>query len=87
MKIIYTDLLPPYTKVKVARFNAESSEPNKLAGIYFQSEIGEGLSASSCWRKLTADRHTAVFKDLPEGQYITKQGQPQGNTFFIGWGD
>ena len=86
MKIIYTDLLPPYTKVKVARFNKESSEPNKLAEIYFLSEIGEGLSASFCWRKLTNDRHTAVFKDLPEGQYITKQGQPQGNIFFIGWG-
>lgn len=71
MNTVYTDLLPPYTKVKVARFNAESSEPGKLAGIYFLSEIGEGLSASSCWRKLTDSKHTEVFEHLPEGQYVT----------------
>jgi hypothetical protein len=71
MKTVYTNTLQPYTKVKVTRFGAGSSEPGKLAGIYLLSEIGEGLSASSCWRKLTDSRHTSVFEHLPEGEYIT----------------
>jgi hypothetical protein len=72
MQTVYTNTLKPFTKVKVTRFGSESSVPGKLAGIYLLSEIGEGLRASLCWRKLTDSRHTSVFEHLPEGEYITK---------------
>jgi len=65
MKII-TNTLPAHTRVRVSRF-----EGNKLEGVYFWSTIGEGLSARSCWRRLTDAQHTEVFRDLPIGEYVT----------------
>lgn len=76
MQTINTNTLPRFTRVKVTRFGAESSEPGKLAGIYFLSQIGEGMRANACWRELTDKDHVGVFENLPEGQYITDMELP-----------